>query len=234
MDGTYSPKNADLNIAASVADRTTGDSLDHFVLTGSYSLELLTGSELKHNDIDANIFTENVKHSVGRIALLFEDDKRFTNTLINDSRLEYRYDAFGRIGDLELQFHQYRDAIENDGTVNFILPSHQDGREVIVPTIMTTADIGLRYEDEYLFRLKTLEFAIATWALRITGFASHQKRSVRQSDVDHFIHLMRTPYDTDEVIFSLEHHPQMPQSCESQRVLDEAFALFANKVKDND
>jgi hypothetical protein len=213
-------------MAACVAEEISTTEGDSFILTGSYSIDLLTNADVTHNDVDANIFTGNIRESVGRVALILESYEKLTKILHTDKRLEYQYTDGERSSEIELQFVQYADAVECSDGVDFILPSRDADREVIVPTVFRRTSIGAADGETYQFQVKTLEFAIATWALRISGVALSQKRKVRQTDIDHFAHLLNTEHTTDGVIFSIEHHPQMPQLTEPTHVLSRAKSLI--------
>ncbi len=224
MSASPSYRKADLHLAADVADRINSFEGDNFILTGSYSIDLLTGAEVKHNDIDANVFTDSKQESIGRVALLLSSLKNFTKILHTDSRLEYSYVDGDRTSELELQFVQYTDAIEYSDRTDFILHSQETDRSVIVPTVFRSIDMARTSDEFYSFQVKSIEFAIATWALRISGVALSQKRQVRQTDIDHFMYLIDTPYDNDGVNFSIEHHPQMPQSIDPSLVFSRALS----------
>lgn len=213
----------DLEIAASARD-VIDSSEDFFVLTGSYSIEALTKGEVTHNDIDANVFTKNIPQSMARAGLalvgeeVFNEARRIENTKPN--RLEYTVPTNEGARDLEIQFVQYDDAMVDESGLRFKLPDNS-GSPVIVPTVMETLAINDMWSEE--FRVKSLSFAIATWALRISGVALSQKRAVRQSDVDHFAFLAKAPHSTDEVLEAMRFHPQMPQGESPQHVLDLAL-----------
>ena len=224
MSEGLSSRKADLHIAADVADQINAFQGDHFILTGSYSSDLLTGAEVKHNDIDANVFTDSIQESIGRVALFLGSSKCLTKILHTDNRLDYSYVDGDRTRELELQFVQYTDAIEYSDRTDFILHSQETDRSVIVPTVFRRADIARTSDEYYLFQVKSLEFAIATWALRISGLALNQKRQVRQTDIDHFAYLVDTPHNNDGVNSSIEHHPQMPQSIDPSFVLSRALS----------
>jgi len=225
MSESHSSRKADLHIAADVADQINAFEADNFILTGSYSIDLLTGAEVKHNDIDANVFTDSKQESIGRVALLLGSHKSLTKILHTDSRLEYSYVDGDRTRELELQFVQYTDAVQHSDRTDFILHSQAIDRSVIVPTVFRRADIASASDESYSFQLKSLEFAIATWALRISGLALNQKRQVRQTDIDHFAYLVNTSHSNDSVNFSIEHHPQMPQSIDPSLVYSKALSL---------
>ena len=224
MPESLSSRKADLHLAADVAEQINAFEGDNFILTGSYSIDLLTGAEVKHNDIDANVFTDNKQESIGRAALLLGSHKSLTKILHTDSRLEYNYVDGDRIRELELQFVEYTDVVERSDRTDFILQSQETDRSVIVPTVFRSVDIARTSDESYLFQVKSIEFAIATWALRISGVALSQKRQVRQTDIDHFMYLIDTPHDNDGVNFSIEHHPQMPQSIDPSLVFSRALS----------
>lgn len=218
----------DLKIATSARD-AIDSSEDFFVLTGSYSIEALTKGDVAHNDIDANVFTKNVPQSMARAgSTLMSDEmlseaRRVENTKPN--RLEYAVPTSEGDRDLELQFVQYDDAMVDEVGLRFKL-SGNSASDIVVPTIMETLAINDAQSEE--FRVKSLSFAIATWALRISGVALSQKRAVRQSDVDHFVFLAKAPHSTDEVLESMQFHPQMPQGESAQRALDLALDRINN------
>ena len=224
MSASFSSREADMHIAADVADQINTTVSDNFILTGSYSIDLLTDAEVKHNDIDANVFTDNIQESIGRIALLLESHKTLTKILHTESRLEYSYVDGDRTSELELQFVQYIDAIGHGDRTDYILHGQDTDRSVIVPTVFREADIVRSSDENYSFQVKSLEFAIATWALRISGIALNQKRQVRQTDIDHFAYLVGTKHSDDDVNFSIEHHPQMPQFTDPSLVYDRALS----------
>lgn len=224
MSESLSSRKADLRIAADVADQINAFEGDNFILTGSYSIDLLTGTEIKHNDIDANVFTDSKEGSIGRVALLLGSHKSLTKILHTDSRLEYSYVDGDRTSELELQFVQYTDAVVHRDRTDFILHSQETDRSVIVPTVFRSVDIARTSGESYSFQVKSIEFAIATWALRISGVALSQKRQVRQTDIDHFVYLIDTPHDNDVVNFSIEHHPQMPHFIDPSLVLSRALS----------
>ena len=61
MPTTPSQRDTDIRIASELSESIeTDNDNDFFVLTGSYSIDALTGADIKHNDIDANIFTKDL------------------------------------------------------------------------------------------------------------------------------------------------------------------------------
>lgn len=217
----------DLEIAAGVAYDIGLVSDDKFVLTGSYSIDLLTGARVEHNDIDANIFTNNTPRALARVALLFKGRGNFAQTKKTEGRLEYRYTDGDRVGQFELQIVQYSDVHEHtDGSINFVLPGENPKREVIVPTVQQQVEINSNSGETYTFNVKSLPFAIATWALRISGAALNQKRQVRQTDIDHFVYLLNTPHSDEAVRIALQHHPQMPNEANPDEIIGSALSYL--------
>ena len=70
--------------------------------------------------------------------------------------------------------------------------------------------------------MKTLDYAIATWAIRISGIINVQKRPVRQTDIDHFVFLYSQPHSTDMLYKTMLNHPQMTAT-DPGYVLEEAL-----------
>lgn len=211
-------RSVDLQIASSLATRIDESVEDHFVLTGSYSIDILTGADIIHNDIDANVFTDDVSRSLGRAALLF---KRLPLTRQTDSRLEYLVPHDAGETQVELQFVQYDRAEPTPAGWDFYLPGRVHP-SVIVPVVHGAVEVdGLSYD----FLIKSLPFAIGTWALRISGVAMDQKREVRQTDLDHFLHLAARQYDSGDVMRAMVHHPQAPTDYDVTRTLDAAIAI---------
>jgi len=221
-------RDRDLALASDVSRVFETNEGDFFVLTGSYAIEAVAKNpNIVHNDVDVNIFTADKTRSLAgashRLSLLNMDLVKST-----ESRLEYV-----RGGSLiELQFVQYDRAQQTQSGVDFKLPTN-DSCEAVVPTIVEALQ-GTDAE-AYMFRVKTLSYAIATWALRISGFAEAQKRSVRQSDINHFALLLQSSYDKDKVIEAILHHPQTPahRIGHADDVLDAALEVVSkNEVKD--
>ncbi len=215
-------RDKDLALASDVGKLLETKDGDFFVLTGSYAIEAVAKKpNIVHNDVDVNIFTADRGRSLAeaahRLPLLNMDLVKST-----ESRLEYV-----RGGSLiELQFVQYDRARQTQSGVDFTLPAY-DGHEATVPTLVETLH-GTDAE-AYRFRVKTPAYTIATWALRISGFAEAQKRSVRQSDINHFVLLIQLSYDRDGVIEAILHHPQAPdvRDVRAGDVLDAAVEVVS-------
>ena len=194
---------------------------DFFVLTGSYAIEAVTGGDISHNDIDANIFTTDIARSLARIRRGIATSRVLSDTRITATKPDrLEYEVAGATGNrqLELQFVHFERAERRADYIELWLPP-VGGRDVVIPTEMRTLSTQEGTQD---FRVKTLPFAIATWALRISGTAAAQKRAVRQSDIDHFAYLVGSPHDPEEVATAMERHPQMPPGYDARDVLQAA------------
>jgi hypothetical protein len=214
---------ADLAIAGCAAEAVSSAE-DFFVLTGSYSIEALTGGDVAHNDIDANVFTRDIPRAMASVGMQLGDCNVLPDALqvrnANPNRLEYDVQSpVGRRA-LELQFVQFSDVQVHDNGIDFTLPGNGD-REIVVPTVVRPLS-ALRGEPVN-FLVKSIPFAIATWALRISGVAESQKRPVRQSDIRHFAFLLGSAHDTEEVVQVMERHPQMPDGPDAKAVLATAL-----------
>lgn len=226
MPTTPSQRDTDIRIASELSG-SIEVSGDFFVLTGSYSIDALTGADVKHNDIDANVFTKALPVALGRVAALLQartGDMELTKR--TDTKLEYlRSHRYGST-QLEMQFVQYDGLQRNANSLDFTLPYKGD-HESIVPIVQA----GLRETDghEHYFFVKSLPFAIGTWALRISGVALDQKREVRESDIRHYAFLAAMPHDKTETLNAIRHHPQMPDNYNAADVLDMSYEILARR-----
>jgi len=224
MTSFESSRDIDLQTAVRASAALSSETGNHFILTGSYSIEALTGRSVTHNDIDANVFTMNprsaVRGALGRIGLTFYDNPP-NLVLHTDTRLDYQWPEETTSQKLELQFVKVIDAREKGNETTFVLGNKGD-QEILVPT--TIRSLRDTHNQKHDFRVKTLPYAIATWALRISGVAQNQKRAVRGTDIAHFAFLLSADYDEGDVLRAIEHHPQTPDGCSADEVLTRALA----------
>lgn len=200
-----SHRDADLSLASSISNCFSPDESEFLLLTGSYSIEAITGAaNIKHNDLDMNVFTNNVSESKTN-AIKSLNSLGLSQRDQTQSGLEYEYS--GSL--IELEFVHYDEVNHGIEGPTFKL-ADKNGHEVYVST--TQATILDNEGRSHCFNVKTLPFALATWALRISGVVETQKRPVRQTDVDHFGILLQTPHDRKLVIEAIAQHPQMPLS----------------------
>lgn len=194
-----------------------------FVLTGSYSIDALTKGNIHHNDIDANLFVTGI--SVDRTreidAAIFQEMEVVERTLWQSDRLEYIINSNARQETAELQLVEYSKKIHRVGDDVLVLSgANEAGNEIRVP--LSTVELMDSREKVYEFKVKSLSYAIATWAIRISGIINYQKRPVRQTDIDHFAVLLNQSYDLQDVYSAIDHHPQMV-AADPDIVLDKAI-----------
>lgn len=215
-------RDMDIRIAKKIASIFIDNSSGYFVLTGSYSIEALTCTNITHNDIDANVFTTDISDSIANTALILQGSNYADYKLIKqtESRLEYSISTTAGERKLELQFVKITSIVTGSYGMEYVLDNCDN------PTARVPTTIGILVDslgDEYPFKVKTLPYAIATWALRISGIAIHQKRAVVKTDVDHLACLLSTPYKRDDVIDAMSHHPQMPNNCSAEQILSQVI-----------
>ena len=221
-------RDVDLILAADTQSAISADEGNFFILTGSYSIEAVTKNpHITHNDVDVNIFTADIAKALSDTRKRL---KQLNATLVKqtDSRLEYQRDR----SLIELQFLTYTSLRQHETGIEFTMTGLNNSPASIPTTHEILRNSGM---ETYEFRVKSLAFAIGTWALRISGVAESQKRRVRQSDIDHFIFLIESPYNRYAVIDAISQHPQIPNSYlgKPENVLETALTIVSqNKAQD--
>jgi hypothetical protein len=204
-----------INNAREIVERGSASDL---VVTGSHAVAMITGLEIPHNDIDVNVLTRNKNQAIATLLSNFKKDKDKTLLKKTPDRLEYRVmtDMCGpRI--FEAQFVSYVDIHEIDDTQSYSW--FQDDRMIIVPTKIH------RYRNG-IYRAKTLEYLIASWALRISGYALNQKRAVRETDLLQFNLLLSSrDFSESEVFSAMRYHPQNPENVAGETIFSTARAI---------
>ena len=220
-------RDLDLHVLSVVSSTVNSLPEAHFILTGSYAIEALTGNRLEHSDMDANICVANLCDDLPKIDALItgeikEPETQFRAYKKTVDRLEYDVDVVsGQIAPrrLEIQFVEIV-SVSGTGILEFSLKERTD-RVLKVPTVL------LPLEDskgrEFLFRIKSLPYSIATWAIRISGFALNPKRSLRSEDRGTFKLLLSQGYDYQEVILVIEGHSQRPIDKTGSQIFEQAL-----------
>ena len=203
----------------------------HFVLTGSYAVETLTGVTVNHNDMDANVLTDNLKRDLPLAVSALAGKKNFVPFRRTGTRLEY--DVLSQSlplapRRLELQFIEVVGLVKIGDKLEFFLKPDDNGKYARVPTV--TFPLLDSYGRENLFRIKSLPYAIATWAIRISGFAKNQKRSIEDRDLNHLRLLLNAGYDEEEVIRAINNHPQAPNGLSANYILDKARQTVSDSL----
>lgn len=203
----------------------------HFVLSGSYAVEALTKTKLQHDDIDVNIFSIDLSQDLPKVAALI--DETYNNLLYTykktNDRLEYDVKKTSRqtvYKKLEFQFVEITH-VSNNNHLEFMIKSERK-KLIRVPTIL--ASLRDSNSKDFIFRVKSLPYVIATWAIRISGFADNPKRPVRDSDLEQFKLLLVSDYSKEEVISVMKFHPQMPEGKSENYIFEQALAILTRKL----
>lgn len=197
-------KDADIEFLVRLSDRIFGLNDTMFVLSGSYAIEAHTSNSVYHSDIDANIYTHNILIILPIIAnilnLEFERELKLYKKTYN--RLEYDLvPNLNRLSPKKLEFQ-----------FNKLDSKHN------VPIVQ--ASLFNSNKKEFQFKVKSLPYLIATWAIRISGQATNQKRQLKESDFKKFKQLVLCSYDRKHVIDLINKHPQMPSNLDANDIFN--------------
>ncbi len=201
----------------------------HFILTGSHSVEALTGHQMPcHSDIDANVFYSGRKAPISEVDALIRavplTRPRISRTKITHDRLEYGIAHRGSDslpGMLELRFVEAYSA--SNGYPPVFTLKGDGGRDFIVPTAL--ASLTGSNGKKFTFLVKSLPYVIASWVIRISGYATNQKREVREDDLRQLNLLLGRTYDKTEVLSAMAHHPQMPTGVDVDVIFDKMTTI---------
>jgi len=219
----YNQRDSSIKAARTIKQCVDERTPHTLILTGSYSIDALTGGNVTHNDIDTNVFfyaanSGAVDDTAGLLGGSLPINKILKQTT---DRLEYEIITDSGLEIAEFQFVPYDAYIAKEGLEKFILSGKNEiGHNIEVP--VTEASLIDSQGEPEAFRVKTLDYAIATWAIRISGIIDVQKRPVRQTDIDHFTLLYSQPHSTNLLYETMLNHPQMT-SADPERVLEEAL-----------
>jgi hypothetical protein len=197
-----------------------------FLVSGSYAIEALTHAPIDHGDMDTNIFTPNLPNTkIVAIALL--DNILLSTGILQpykqiSDRLEY--DVITTIKSeipRKLEIHLI-EALAESATQSdtFILTTSKSHKISQVNLV----DVSLKDSTGkgHFFKVKSLAYSLATWAIRISGLAKNQLRPVRDSDLECFELLLSQEFSSEEVSFAIEHHPQVPENAKSEEIFQVA------------
>lgn len=205
-------RDTDLHVLHTVSNIIDSHAGMRFIVTGSYSIEALTGQVATHNDIDGNVFTHRLGEAwsvvrgldcrrIGSLSLQLVQEKSDGLNFVLAPEI-----GQGSARDLEFRFIETVKPSQDDLQIFRLI--NRSGEELFeVPT--ETALLKDSHGREYWFRVKALSYAIATWAIRLSGVLPNQRRPVRDTDFEHFGILLRQQYQQDEVIRAIKYHPQM-------------------------
>lgn len=202
-----------------------------FVLTGSYAVEALTGYPLQHNDFDANIFTPEISRDLPLVALALSNSNVLADVVLQcckrtDDRLEYEARLKSQISSkkLELQFVEVEKP-ENEGSLEFTLKS-EFGKSV---SKVSLTPVSLRDSNgrDHEFLVKSLPYVIATWVIRISGFARNPKRPIEDRDLEALQLLLGQDYNYYDVIWAMKHHPQRPEDKDEGQIFEQVLKFLS-------
>ncbi len=212
-------RDIDLQLLSAASSQLDAVDRVQLVVTGSYAIEILTGHQLKHGDIDTNIFVSNLSVEIPKVASSMADlsmpGLKIRLFKSADDRLEY--DVLPEQTDsrrLEMQFVEAKEVESSKDS--YLL---KDGS--IVPIVFVP--IKDSKDQEYLFRVKSLPYVIATWAIRVSDVVENPKRQVRQTDLEHLKLLLSSSYQKEDVISAMSHHPQKPDNISELEVYNRAM-----------
>lgn len=201
----------------------------YFILTGSHAIEAVTGIQLAHNDMDANVFCSDIEAAVSdTYELIRQNDLSCANLSLykrTDDRLEYVSKLLRANGEitrtLELQFIPIV-GLKRETGGNITAFQVQGAQKVYdVPTVRIPLKSATRRGS--MFSVKSREFLIATWAIRLSGLAKNPKRGSRESDIYHLRLLLTGEYDREEVISLMKQHPQLPDDADTKLIFQQTL-----------
>lgn len=205
---TKEQRDADIHTLSVVNSKLSIDPGLLFILTGSYAIEALTQTPIDHKDMDGNVVATSLASAIVRTAVLMENlettqgnPNLFKRTA---DRLEY---------DIGLRRLEFQFVEEKAFKVPIVLIQLRDSNR-----------------EAFKFRVKSLLYTIATWAIRISGAAHDQKRPVKDTDLDNFALLLASGYECDDVISTMRRHPQMPKNISERIVLERALAMIGSRL----
>ncbi len=198
-------KDSDIHLLANISKKISRVNGIKFVLTGSYAIEALTGQETYHEDIDANILTDDINDSLPKVANKISHMSGLKVYKQTQNRLEY--DVLPNIDridikKLEFQFHKLDEI--ND-----------------IPTVF--APLTDSKGKDFLFRVKSLPYVIATWSIRISGLATNPLRELKQSDLEQFKLLLSCNHSVDDVLRLIAEHPQTPKGFNALHIFEQSI-----------
>jgi len=198
-------KDLDIHLLANISKKIGMVNSAKFILTGSYAIEALTGKKTYHEDIDANILTGDIKDSLPKVANKMSQIYGLSIYKQTESRLEYdvlpNTDRVG-IKKLEFQFHKI-DQKNN------------------IPTVF--APLTDSKGKDFLFRVKSLPYVIATWSIRISGLATNPLRELKASDLEQFKLLLSCNHNVDDVLRLITEHPQTPNGVNAVHIFEQSI-----------
>ena len=216
-------RGVDIALLAHLRDVATLVPNAHFLVTGSLAVEALTQKPRPHVDLDINVFVPSVTPAKDAYAALLTHKPTPVGPLAvyktSPDRLEYDT-SYGRR--LELRFIK-ASHISGEGS-DKTFQIFEYNRYSLVPTTM--ANLLDEAHGLVPFRVKSLAYALATWALRISGHARNPLRAIRDSDREVLGTLMQVEHGDAEVVRAMAAHPQAPEEGDLWEIWTGIKAIF--------
>jgi len=209
------------------------------IVTGSHAMALLTGADIAHNDIDTNVYgygsPENIIPKISASFLLSITGFGIKVTEVPQTGNKLYYDLYylkhdddkSTVRRLEICVFEITEReIKSDGK-GIIYKIVSNGEMVQVPT-----DISSIKSNNYIysFRVKSLPYSIATWAIRCSGCAENQRRILLDRDLQHLSLLLKAGNNIDlqKIYQVMVTHPQFPPGVLAETVYLRALETLAN------
>lgn len=189
-----------------------------FVITGSYSIEALTGKRTEHGDIDANVFTGSIPAAMNAIPDLLGQkqitDMDFIPYKQTADRIEYDVSC-GKPGyERRLEIHVIDGMVTTENRVYVKCPDGRRKSEIDI----VNAELKNSKGNMHGFLVKSLAYSVATWAIRLSGTAENQLRPVSSRDIYNFMLLLEQKIILADVYAIMKNHPQMPDGATAENV----------------
>lgn len=223
-------RDSDIHTLAAVNKVLSQSRKMRFLISGSYALEALTQAPIDHGDMDTNIFTPDIPEAKVIAQALLSQPILPLGLLLpykqTPDRLEYDVKATNQVVDYRrLEIHLV-EALQGpeEHSDTYVLTDSKNHKVSQVNLV----DAGLRDSlgHEYLFKVKSLAYSLATWALRISGVVKNQLRPVRDTDLESFSLLLTQDFSLAEVNLAMVHHPQMPENTRPEEVFQIAQEIL--------
>lgn len=229
---TETTKDFDISILSAVKQEVSTHAM-HLIVTGGHAIAALTGEYLVNpNDMDTNIYSEREnKQALGITHQFINDTFRHMGlspiVIMSDDRLVYKipFQDSNGLRDLEIEFYRISDVCDQDGLLKYSLVG-KNGQVFQVPT--TLAVLQDSNSTDHEFRVKSLQYAVATWMLRISGSALNPKREIRESDLIQLGQLLRVlkKEDYEKVLLEIRQHPQFPIEEDEVKIFKNALSVL--------
>ncbi|MBI2008082.1 hypothetical protein HYS82_00295 [Candidatus Amesbacteria bacterium] len=183
--------------------------------------------------MDTNIFTPDLPGAKAAALASLNDIQLSVGNLQlykqTPDRLEYDVQAITQLADpRRLEIHLIKAVPESEAQPDTYTMTDSKNRRVSRVNLVN-AQLKDSTGKEYLFKVKSLAYTIATWAIRISGVAQNQLRPVRESDLYFFNLLLAQGFTPTEVYSAIKHHPQRSENKRPEEVLQAAQDILKRK-----